>query len=304
MTVKKLVIYTDGASRGNPGPAAIGVVIHDESGRAAATISQCLGEATNNQAEYRAIIAGLEKALELGATHIELRSDSELVVQQLSGKYRVKNEALKPLSQKVEELRARLSGLSVSYIPREKNKEADKLANQALDALEKAEKRDVVAGAVTVRRATHTDFQSIIEIMSETEALHVEGVPQVFRNISSKEKLEFLDNILTDEKSELLVAESGGKLLGYIQLNVIEAEMVHTLKSRRYTKVRDVAVRQDYRRSGYGNALMQAAERWASERGIDTIELNVWEFNRGASAFYQKLGYVTSSRHMWKHIQT
>jgi ribonuclease HI len=133
MTVKKLVIYTDGASRGNPGPAAIGAVIQDESGRTVDTISQCLGETTNNQAEYRAVIAGLERALALGATHVELRSDSELVVRQLCNQYKVKNEALKPLFRKVAALRENFSDLTVNYIPREKNREADKLANMALD---------------------------------------------------------------------------------------------------------------------------------------------------------------------------
>jgi ribonuclease HI len=137
MAVKKLVIYTDGASRGNPGPAAIGVVIQDESGQVCDTISQCLGETTNNQAEYRAVIAGLERALGLGATQVELRSDSELVVRQLCGQYRVKDAGLKLLFQKVESLRARFTGLSFTYIPREKNREADKLANEALNGRKK-----------------------------------------------------------------------------------------------------------------------------------------------------------------------
>jgi GNAT superfamily N-acetyltransferase len=92
--------------------------------------------------------------------------------------------------------------------------------------------------------------------------------------------------------------------LGYIHLSIIEAEKLGMLKPRRYVKIRDLAVAGKYQKSGVGSALMQVAERWASERGIDTIELNVWEFNRGVFAFYQKLGYVTSSYHMWKHIQT
>jgi len=298
--MKKLVIYTDGASRGNPGPAAIGVVIQDENRRTVATISQCLGEATNNQAEYRAIIAGLERALALGATHVVLYSDSELVVQQLSGKYRVKNEALKPLFQKVGVLRTKFSSLAVSYTPREKNKEADKLANQALDG--KRIQDSPGTPKINIRRATKTDYPAIIEIIAELEKQHLEAVPQVFRKMSHKETVRELDDILADANAALLVAERDCEILGYIQMALKEAENVPVLRPRHYVKIRDLAVGKKYQRSGAGSALMQAAERWAKERGTDTVELNVWEFNRGAFAFYQKLGYVTSSRHMWKHL--
>jgi GNAT superfamily N-acetyltransferase len=112
-----------------------------------------------------------------------------------------------------------------------------------------------------------------------------------------------LNSILADANAALLVAERGCVVLGYVHLALREAENVPVLRPRRYVKIRDLAVAGKYQKSGVGSALMKAAERWASERGIDTIELNVWEFNRGASAFYQKLGYVTSSRYMWKHIQ-
>ena len=94
---RKLIIYADGAARGNPGPAAIGVVIADEHGRVLREISCAIGRATNNQAEYRAVIAGLEEVVGLGATHVELRADSELVVKQLNGRYRVKHPGLLPL---------------------------------------------------------------------------------------------------------------------------------------------------------------------------------------------------------------
>lgn len=133
--MKKIVIFTDGASRGNPGPAAIGVVLRDTEGKIVTQISQCIGRTTNNQVEYRAIIVALEKALELGATHVELNSDSELVVRQIDGRYRVKNATLKPLHQHVKRLLGRLEGFTVNYIPRQRNTEADKLANMALDSM-------------------------------------------------------------------------------------------------------------------------------------------------------------------------
>ncbi|MFC1904038.1 ribonuclease HI family protein [Chloroflexota bacterium] len=133
MKSKKAIIFTDGASRGNPGPAAIGAVIRDEKGKLHARISQCIGRATNNQAEYRAIIAVLEKAVELGTTHVELNSDSELAVKQINGIYRVKNAELRPLYQQVKRLRSSLEGFNITHIPRRQNKEADRLTNVALD---------------------------------------------------------------------------------------------------------------------------------------------------------------------------
>jgi len=132
MNIRKAVIHTDGAAEPNPGPAAIGATIKDEQGRLIARISQRIGITTNNQAEYRAIIAALEHAISLGINRVEMRSDSELVVKQINGKYRVKKAALKPLYQKVKQLQRQLKGFSITHIPREQNIEADELANIAL----------------------------------------------------------------------------------------------------------------------------------------------------------------------------
>ena len=133
LNVSKLTIYTDGAARGNPGPAAIGCVIKDDKGTIVATISRCLGATTNNQAEYRAIIAALEKAASIGAKQIALFSDSELVVKQINGQYKVKHAALRPLYLEVVKLAGALESFKISNVPRERNKEADALANKALD---------------------------------------------------------------------------------------------------------------------------------------------------------------------------
>ena len=130
--MKRVVIFTDGASRGNPGPAAIGAAIKDEQGRLIAHISQRIGTTTNNQAEYRAIIAALGKAIRLGATHVEVNSDSELVVRQLSGIYRVKKAELKPLYQQVKQFQGLLESFTITHIPRQQNIEADNLASSAL----------------------------------------------------------------------------------------------------------------------------------------------------------------------------
>jgi ribonuclease HI len=135
LSVNKLIICADGAARGNPGPAAIGATLKDEKGTSVAHISRRIGVTTNNQAEYQAIIAALEKAISLGARHVELKSDSELVVKQINGRYKVKKAVLRSLYQKVIQLIGSLEGFSIAYIPREKNREADNLANKALDNL-------------------------------------------------------------------------------------------------------------------------------------------------------------------------
>ena len=135
MKTKRVIIFTDGAAEPNPGPAAIGAIIKDKQGKLIDRISRYIGIATNNQAEYKAIIAALEKAIKLGATHVEVNSDSELVVRQINGRYRVKNAALKPLYQQVKQLQGLLEGFTITHIPREQNTEADRLTNAALDLI-------------------------------------------------------------------------------------------------------------------------------------------------------------------------
>lgn len=130
----KLVVNVDGGSRGNPGPAAIGVVVRSEDGGVVAEAAETIGKATNNVAEYRALLRGVELAALNGATEIELYGDSELVVKQVRGEYKVKDAGLKPL---YAEARAALSAFgawSFSHVRREQNADADALVNQALDA--------------------------------------------------------------------------------------------------------------------------------------------------------------------------
>jgi len=130
--IKKVVIFTDGTAEPNPGPAAIGATIKDEQGKLITAISQGIGQATNNQAEYRAVIAALENAIRLGANQVDIYSDSELVVRQINGRYRVKNVALKPLYQQVKQLQSQFKGFTITHIPRQQNIEADSLASKAL----------------------------------------------------------------------------------------------------------------------------------------------------------------------------
>jgi ribonuclease HI len=135
--LKRLKIYTDGASRGNPGEAGAGVVILNEKNESIRELSRYLGQATNNVAEYQGLLLSLEKASELGAEEVDIFSDSELLTRQVNGIYKVKNEKLKPLYQKVLELRKNFKKFSITHIAREKNKAADKLANKAIDTMPK-----------------------------------------------------------------------------------------------------------------------------------------------------------------------
>jgi ribonuclease HI len=128
----ELTIYTDGASRNNPGEAGAGILITRD-GMTIEKIARYLGRTTNNVAEYTAAIIGLEHAVKLRASNVKLFADSELLVKQLNGQYKVKNEGLKPLYKKAKELIAKISSVEVQYIPREQNREADALANQAID---------------------------------------------------------------------------------------------------------------------------------------------------------------------------
>jgi ribonuclease HI len=130
----KLVLHVDGGARGNPGPAAIGVVVSDADGNVLDEQSERIGVATNNVAEYRAVLSGIERARQLGADELEIIGDSELVARQLSGQYKVKHPAMKPLYQQA---RLQLQGFRswhIRTVPRADNARADELVNAALDA--------------------------------------------------------------------------------------------------------------------------------------------------------------------------
>ncbi len=136
-----VIVCCDGASRGNPGPAAIGLVLLDSAGRELVGWGEAIGRTTNNVAEYRAAIAGLEKALELGARRVEVRADSELLVHQINGRYRVKNAGLRPLHAKVSELLGRFDSWKARHVPREKNARADALASAAAKKSKREDKK-------------------------------------------------------------------------------------------------------------------------------------------------------------------
>lgn len=135
----KIYIYTDGASRNNPGESGIGVVIKNEKNEILQTLSEYLGIATNNNAEYTALIRGLESARKFSTAEVDFYLDSQLVVRQMTGVYKVRDPRLLPLHLKAKRLYGEYKNASISHIPREENREADRLANEAIDKKHKKE---------------------------------------------------------------------------------------------------------------------------------------------------------------------
>lgn len=152
---KKVITYSDGAARGNPGPAGAGGEIRNSSGDTLAEISEYLGETTNNVAEYKALILTLERALQYAPSEIDIHADSELLVKQLNGEYKVKNEGLKPLFERVKQLLSGVKKATVKHVYRSVNARADELANEAIDRFKKGE----VAGKKADDPSTQEGFE-------------------------------------------------------------------------------------------------------------------------------------------------
>jgi ribonuclease H / adenosylcobalamin/alpha-ribazole phosphatase len=137
---QELLVWTDGGARGNPGPAGIGAVVTRPDGTVLAEVAEGIGWATNNVAEYRAVIAGLERARALGARRVRLRADSLLLVQQLRGAWKVKNAGLQPLWEEAARLARGFDRVVFEHVPRGRNRAADALANRAMDAQGRVER--------------------------------------------------------------------------------------------------------------------------------------------------------------------
>ena len=133
--MSRLTINVDGGARGNPGPAAIGVVVRDGNGEVLEERGERIGEATNNVAEYKALLRGIELAAEHGGTELELIGDSELVVRQVEGKYKVKNAGIKPLHAEVKKALRGFDSWSIRHVKRAENADADRLVNEAMDGV-------------------------------------------------------------------------------------------------------------------------------------------------------------------------
>ena len=133
--MSSVTVNVDGGARGNPGPAAIGVVVRDGAGEVLEEVGEAIGEATNNVAEYKALLRGIELAAAHGADEVALIGDSELVVRQVEGKYKVKNAGIKPLHEAVRQALREFDSWSIRHVRRAENADADRLVNQALDGV-------------------------------------------------------------------------------------------------------------------------------------------------------------------------
>jgi ribosomal protein S18 acetylase RimI-like enzyme len=155
----------------------------------------------------------------------------------------------------------------------------------------------------SIREATQKDYRALCEVFAEGDALHREALPHIFRKTAERARPEeFILDIIADENAALFVAEHNGRIIGLVHVRIREVPHIPILVPRQYASISDLVVKGEFRRSGVGRALVERAERWALDRGASQIELNVWEFNEGAIAFYEKLGYKTISRKLWKSL--
>lgn len=157
---------------------------------------------------------------------------------------------------------------------------------------------------VTIRRATAQDYEALCEIIGEVDALHREALPHLFRAPGgpARERI-YLLGLLADDDHGLFVAEIEGQAAGYVHVAVRDTPPIPILVPRRVAVVDDLVVKEAYRRSGLGRALMGRAEQWAQAKGVAEVELNVYEFNEPAIAFYRSLGYETFSRRMGRRLE-
>jgi broad specificity phosphatase PhoE/ribonuclease HI len=173
MTPTRAIVEADGGSRGNPGPAGYGAVVRDaDTGEVLAERKQFIGTDTNNVAEYRGLIAGLQAAADLGATQVAVRLDSKLVVEQMSGRWQVKNETIRKLVREAHELRNRFAHVTFEWIPRERNRDADRLANEAMDAGTHRPPRAPTQRVVTPSWATPTGLRTRLVLVRHGATEH------------------------------------------------------------------------------------------------------------------------------------
>ncbi len=159
--------------------------------------------------------------------------------------------------------------------------------------------------SISIRKARAADYDAVVEVLKEGDAYHREALPHIYCAPDGPARSrEYIGAILADESRALLVAECDGGIVGAVQVEVRQARDIPILVPRRYAVVDTLVVSAAFRRTGVGRRLMEHAHRWAIEQGVDEVELNVWEFNEGAVAFYRRLGYTTIKRTMGKALCT
>lgn len=155
----------------------------------------------------------------------------------------------------------------------------------------------------TIREATEQDYEGLCKLFAEGDLLHNQALPQIFTKPDGPfRSREFISRILEDESAVILVAESGGQVISLIHVLIRESPDIPIMVKRRYAYISDIAIAERLRGSGIGKALMRQAERWAIQRNVSQFELNVWDFNKNAIAFFKKLGYTPSRHILWKSV--
>ena len=156
---------------------------------------------------------------------------------------------------------------------------------------------------LTIREAIAADYADICDIFEEADALHREHLPHIFQKSPGPvRQQEYILGLLADENAGLFLAQVGSQVVGLVCVLAREAPAVPTFVPRRYATVDSMVVKQSFRRRGIGRALMERAQAWAQAKGLDNIELHVWDFNQEAIAFYEQLGYENLSRRMGKRL--
>jgi len=154
-----------------------------------------------------------------------------------------------------------------------------------------------------IREAATSDFEEIAKLLYEADIFHSRALPHIFQPVKDTRSHEMLADTIADENATIFVAEQEDKVIGLVHVYIRESPDIPVLVKRRYVYVSDIIVTEKYRGSRIGRELMNTVERWAIGKGINQVELNVWDFNEPAFAFYSKLGYSVAHKNMWKTIQ-
>jgi ribosomal protein S18 acetylase RimI-like enzyme len=155
-----------------------------------------------------------------------------------------------------------------------------------------------------IREANPEDYEELCEVFAEVDTLHLEALPDTYRAPDGPARSEeYLTDLIADENSALFVADSDREIVGLVKISLREAPDISIMVPRRYASIGTLVVRQRFRRSGVGRRLMEKAHQWAQAKGASQVELGVWEFNKGAIAFYERLGYTTALRRMRRALR-
>ncbi|MBI1940216.1 MAG: GxxExxY protein [Acidobacteria bacterium] len=235
-----VVLYIDGGSRGNPGPAAYGVVVKDAAGNPLTAFSKFLGRTTNNVAEYEGLLAGLDYALSHHRSKVKVCADSELMVRQIQGRYKVKSADLKPLHERARQMIGRLEDFSIEHVRREQNREADRLVNQALDAAEekKGNHQDTKTPSHLDSIEQQHETQNSVMVGTD-EDTHYRGPGRLTEPIPAQ-----LDMIASKIVDAAFAVHS--KLGPGLLESVYETCLLHEIKKRELSVERQVEIPIDY----------------------------------------------------------